>query len=75
MAPRNPEIPSHRERAALQLAKHGNWVEPNDLHPAGDGTIAGLIRKGWIERRIGPSAEEQLRITHAGRAALAAKIP
>ena len=73
MALRDPKIPSHRERSALQLAKHGNWVVPKDLYPAGEGTIAGLIRKGWIEQKMGPP--EQLRITNAGRAALAVKIP
>ena len=75
MAFRNPAIPNIRERSALQLSMHGNWVLPSDLCPAGERMIANLIRKGWIERRIGPTAREQLRITDAGRAALTVKIP
>jgi hypothetical protein len=53
MALRTPAIPNHRERSALQRTKHGDWVVLKDLYPAGEGTIASLIRKGWIERRIG----------------------
>jgi hypothetical protein len=75
MALRDPKIPDSRERSALQLMKHGNWVARNDLYPTGKNAIASLVRKGWIEQRIGPSASKQLRITPAGRAALAAKIP
>jgi hypothetical protein len=75
MALRNPAIPNHRERSALQRTKHGDWVVLKDLYPAGEGTIASLIRKGWIERRIGPTGSEQLRITDAGRLALTVKIP
>jgi hypothetical protein len=67
MALRDPGIPNHRERSALLRTKHGGWVVFKDLYPAGDGTIASLLRKGWIERRIGPTASEELRITDAGR--------
>jgi hypothetical protein len=33
MALRGPEIPTNRERSALQLATRGNWVVRNDLYP------------------------------------------
>jgi hypothetical protein len=75
MAHRKPEIPNNQERSVLQQTKHGNWVLPRDLYPAGTTIIARLIRKGWIEQTMAPTAREQLRITDAGRAALAAKIP
>ena len=75
MPRRDPIIPNHRERSALQLMTHGNWLEGKDLYPTGKTAIASLVRKGWIEQRIGPSATKQLRITQAGRAALVAKIP
>jgi hypothetical protein len=75
MALRDPKIPDSRERSALQRAAHGNWVVPKDLYPAGQVMIASLVRKGWIEQGVGPSGAQPLRITHAGRAALAAKIP
>jgi hypothetical protein len=75
MALRDPAIPTHRERSALQLTKHGDWVMPRHLYPVGKRTIETLVGKGWIEQGIGPSGRKQLRITQAGRAALATKIP
>jgi hypothetical protein len=48
-------IPQYRERAALQSIQHRRWVPQADLHPAGDGTIASMLRKGWIERQYGPA--------------------
>jgi hypothetical protein len=74
MALRDPEIPNHRERSSLQAMIRGNWAVPSDLYPAEKGTIASLVRKGWIERRVDPSGAEQFRITQAGRTALPAKI-
>jgi hypothetical protein len=75
MAQRPPEIPQYRERVALQMIRHRKWVPQSVLHPAGEGTIATMLRKGWIERQIGPGGEPQFRITDAGKAAIAAKIP
>jgi hypothetical protein len=75
MAPRVSGIPHHRERASLQSIKNRNWVIQADLHPAGKGTIASMLRKGWIERRADHAGSVQFRITEAGKAAVAAKIP
>jgi hypothetical protein len=75
MALRGPEIPTNRERSALQLTTCGNWVVRNDLYPAGKTTIASIVRKGWIEQRVGPSGARQFCVTQTGRAALVAKIP
>jgi hypothetical protein len=75
MAPRDPEIPNHRERLALQLMTHGNWAVAKDLYPAGKVTVANLVRKGWIDQGIEPTGARQFRITQAGRAALAANTP
>jgi hypothetical protein len=75
MALRDPEIPNHRERSSLQLMTHGNWVVQNDLYPAGKGTIASLVSKGWIDPGVNPSGARQFRITQTGKAALSAKIP
>jgi hypothetical protein len=74
MAPRVAGIPQYRERAALQTIKY-SWVPQTALHPAGEGTIAIMLRKGWIERQLGPGGEPQFRITEAGKAAISAKIP
>jgi hypothetical protein len=68
-------IPQNRERAALQSIKHRSWVPQTALHPAGEGTIASMLRKGWIEQQFGPGGTPQFRITGAGKAAIAAKIP
>jgi hypothetical protein len=75
MALRDPKIPNHRERSSLQLMRQGNWVAQNHLYPAGKGTIASLVRKGWIEEGVNPSGARQFRITQTGEAALSAKIP
>jgi DNA-binding PadR family transcriptional regulator len=75
MPPRMAGIPHHRERASLQSIKDRNWVIQADLYPAGEGTIASMLRKGWIERRVDPAGVAQFRITEAGKAALVAKIP
>jgi hypothetical protein len=50
-------------------------VPQADLYPAGDGTIATILKKGWIEHQFGPDGALQFRITEAGKAAIAAKIP
>jgi hypothetical protein len=75
MPPRVSGIPQYRERAALQSIKHRRWVPQTALHPAGNGTIASMLRKGWIECQIGPDGALQFRITEAGKVAIAAKIP
>jgi hypothetical protein len=75
MPPRIAEIPQYRERAALQSIKNRSWVPQTALLPAGEGTITSMIRKGWLERQIGPGGIPQFRITEAGKAAIAAKIP
>jgi len=53
MPARSAEIPHYRERAALQSIKYRSWVPQTALHPAGKGTIASMLRKGWIERQLG----------------------
>jgi len=57
MAPRVAGIPQYRERAALQTIKYRSWVPQTALHPAGEGTIAIMLKKGWIERQLGPGGE------------------
>jgi hypothetical protein len=68
-------ILQYRERSALQSIKYRSWVPKTALHPAGEGTIASMLRKGWIERQLGPGGGPQFRITKAGKVAIAAKIP
>jgi hypothetical protein len=54
MPPRVAGIPRYRERVALQSIKYRSWVTQAVLHPAGEGTIVSMLRKGWIERQLGP---------------------
>jgi hypothetical protein len=73
MPPRVSGIPQYRERASLQSIKYRSWVPQTSLHPASEGTIASMLRRGWIERQLGPGGALQFRITEAGKAAIAAK--
>jgi hypothetical protein len=75
MPARISRIPQYRERAALQSIKFRSWVPQAALHPAGEGTIASMLRKGWIEQQLGPGGALQFRITEVGKVAIAAKIP
>ena len=74
MALRDPEIPNHRERSALQSMTLGNWVAEKELFPAGKATVASLVAKGWIEPGANTSGPRQFRITQTGKMALSAKI-
>ena len=75
MPQRPSNIPQYLERSTLQTIKRLGWVRRTALHPAGDGTVATLLKKGWIEQQVGPSGQRQFRITEAGKLAVAAKIP
>jgi DNA-binding PadR family transcriptional regulator len=46
-----------------------------ELHPAGEQTIATMLAKGWIERRSNDRGRPIYFITEAGQAALKAPIP
>ena len=75
MSPRSSSIPIYRERCALQSIKYRGWVSAPALLPAGEATVANLIRKGWIDHQLGPGGQPQYRITDAGLSAIFAKIP
>jgi predicted transcriptional regulator len=47
-------------------------LSPDQLHPAGTKIIAGMLRKGWIEKQ---SDSRTYCITPAGDTALRAVIP
>jgi hypothetical protein len=53
--------------SSLQSMTHGNWVAQTDLYPAGKGTVASLVSKGWIEQGVDPKGARQFRITPSGR--------
>jgi hypothetical protein len=45
------------------------------LHPSGKRTIAGMVAKGWVERRSDDHGRAVYYITATGQAALKAPIP
>jgi hypothetical protein len=73
MPPRPAHIPHNIERATLQKMSPAEGLPLEQLYPAGKQTVAGMLAKGWIERRAG--AGTTYCITPAGEAALKAKIP
>jgi hypothetical protein len=44
-------IPHAIERAALQKMSLTKGLRPEHLYPAGKQIIAGMLRKGWIEKQ------------------------
>jgi hypothetical protein len=51
MRARPSHIPRATERAALQEMSLTKGLPAEQLHPAGTQIIAGMLRKGWIERQ------------------------
>lgn len=75
MPSRDPEFPNYRERTALQAASLRTWATEYDLHPAGPGTIAILLRKGWLEKFSDEAGGPKFKITDVGSQALSARMP
>jgi hypothetical protein len=72
MPARPRHIPHATERTALQKMSPDRGLRADQLHPAGAQIIAGMLRKGWIERQ--PDGRTYC-ITPAGDEALRAVIP
>lgn len=69
-------LPNAREREALQTLRFSEWEVRAKLYPAGPGTVAKMLEKGWIEQLLSlPSGLERFRITPAGISALEAPPP
>ena len=69
------DLPNARERAALQKLQSCQWEYDAKLYPAGPGTIASMIRRGWVERLHDmPFGSKRCRITLTGEAALRSPI-
>ena len=75
VAKRAPHLPHNIQRTALQNMGGCQWMLARALYPAGKGTIAAMLAKGWIEASHGPGAQPLYRITLAGQEALKAQIP
>jgi hypothetical protein len=69
------EIPGCRIIRTMRGEGHPITLVGFSTYPAGKGTIASMLRKSWIERRVDPAGVVQFRITQAGKAALKVKIP
>jgi len=72
MPPRPSHIPHATERTTLQKMSRIRGLRPEQMHPAGPQIIAGMLRKGWIEKQ--PDGRTYC-ITPAGDAALRTVIP
>jgi hypothetical protein len=72
MSARPSHIPHATERTALQKMSPTRGLSADMMHPAGRGTIAGMLAKGWIDRQMDGRT---YCITPAGDAALKAVIP
>lgn len=66
MANRASHLPTYRERVGLEAIQAGRPM-PEGVGPS---TLAGLIRKGWVEQ-----ADIKYRLTVAGLDALRRKFP
>jgi hypothetical protein len=75
MPARPSHLPHNLERTTLQKMSATRGLSSAQLHPAGRRTIAGMIAKGWIEKRIDARGSATYCVTSAGKAALKAKIP
>jgi hypothetical protein len=76
MMPTRPShLPHNLERSTLQKMSATRGLPSAQLHPAGKQTIAGMLAKGWIEKRSDPRGGTTYCVTPAGKAALKAKIP
>jgi hypothetical protein len=75
MPPRPSHLPQNLERSTLQRMSSTQGLSPKQMHPAGKGTIAAMLAKGWIKKQIVTGAGVHYLITPAGAAALKAKIP
>lgn len=72
MPPPPPHIPRANERAVLQKLSLTRGLTAEQLHPAGEGLIASMVVKGWIQKQ--PDGRTYCR-TPAGDEALRAIIP
>jgi hypothetical protein len=75
MPPRPSHIPHNLERTALQRLSATEALPASKLHPASGRTIAGMLKKGWIEKQSDARDGAMYVITPTGTAALKAKIP
>jgi hypothetical protein len=75
MPARPSHIPHAVERTTLQKMSATAGVPLEQLHPAGKQTVAGMLAKGWIERRSDDRGRPGYCITPTGQAAMRMKIP
>jgi len=51
MPARPRHIPHATERTTLQKMSPTRGLRPEQMHPAGKQIIAGMLKKGWIEKQ------------------------
>jgi DNA-binding PadR family transcriptional regulator len=73
MPARSSDLPSYRERQALQILLSGNWQPAKALYASSRTTLSKMVAKGWIEQR--GSLQTEYRITEHGREAFHTPMP
>jgi hypothetical protein len=68
-------IPQYVERTTPQRMSTTEGLPIKKLRPSGQQTVAGMVAKGWIERRSDGQGHLVYCITAAGQHALKAPIP
>lgn len=69
-------LPNARERHVLQKLRFEDFVDVEQLRPAGPKTLVTMVDHGWIEKRAAAgSGADKVRITAAGRKAFKAPLP
>jgi hypothetical protein len=75
MPARPSHLPHARERSTLQKMSPSEGLPIEKMHPAGRHTVAGMLAKGWIERRSDDRGRAIYCITEAGYDALRTPLP
>ena len=69
------QFPNVRQRDILQKLMEAEWTHHKRLAPAGEGVLASMITKGWIERRAADEGAVSYRITEQGKQAFRTPMP
>jgi hypothetical protein len=68
-------FPNVRQRDILQKLMQAEWTTHQRLAPAGEGVLASMTSKGWIERRASDRGAVSYRITELGKQAFRMPMP
>ena len=68
-------LPRHGARQVMQYLRSGEWKSLRQIPvPVSETIIAGMVSKGWVERRMS-AGQLEIKLTQTGLDALRAPIP